>query len=56
VRYVCRAQQRAACLCVGELSVRAAELVNGCSALTAGVLVCCAVCALTAKFDVSDAL
>ena len=39
VRYVCVTQQRAARSCVGELSVRAAELVNGCSALTAGVLV-----------------
>ena len=38
VRYVCGAQQRAARSCVGELSVRAAELVDGCSELTAGVL------------------
>ena len=53
MRYVCGTQQRAARSCVGELSVRAAELVNGCSALTAGVLVCFPVCALTSKFDVS---
>lgn len=52
MRYVCGTQQRAARSCVGELSVRAAELFDGCRVLTAGELVCCDMCALTAKFDV----